>query len=168
MKVSWKKITVFLIILIISIFGFFIWYKNANSMEIAEPFEVNSPLLDQKILIATQGSEFKDKVVDGLVENLKDRSVYLKVIDISSLPDIKEDDFTAIVLLHNWEMLKPPEVIEQFLEQSKNIEKIVVLTTSGGSDTSKEGIDIISGESIISEVPERVNQLMSKLEPLLK
>jgi hypothetical protein len=137
-------------------------------MEIAEPFEVNSPLLDQKILIATQGSEFKDKVVDGLVENLKDRSVYLKVIDISSLPDIKEDDFTAIVLLHNWEMLKPPEVIEQFLEQSKNIEKIVVLTTSGGSDTSKEGIDIISGESIISEVPERVNQLMSKLEPLLK
>lgn len=168
MKVSWKKIVVLLIILIVSFFGFFIWYKNANSMEIAEPFEVNSPLLEQKILIATQGSKFKDKVVDGLVERLRDHSLYLKVIDVSSLPDIEEDDFIAIVLLHNWELQKPPEAIEQFLKESKNNKKIVVLATSGGSDTSREGVDVISGESIMGEAPERVDQLMSKLELLLK
>ncbi|MBK5214250.1 MAG: hypothetical protein JJE55_11390 [Flavobacteriaceae bacterium] len=168
MKVSWKKIIVILIVLIISIFGFLTWFKYTYSMGIAEPFEVNSPLLEQKILIATQSSEFKDKVVDGLVERLKDRSIYLKVIDISSLPKIEDDDFTAIVVLHNWELQKPPEVIEQFLKQSKNTEKIVVLATSGGSDTSMEGIEGISGESIISEIPEKADQLMSKLEQLLK
>lgn len=168
MKVSWKKIAVFLIILIISLFGFLMWYKYAYSMEIAEPFEVNSPLMEQKLLIATQGSDYKDKVVDGLVEKLRDSSIYIKVIDVSSLPNIEEDDFTAIVVIHNWELQKPPKVVEQFLKQSKNIEKIVVLATSGGSDTSMEGIDGISGESIVSEIPEKVNQLMSKLEPLLK
>lgn len=87
---------------------------------------------------------------------------------MSSLPDIEEDDFIAIVLLHNWELQKPPEAIEQFLKESKNNKKIVVLATSGGSDTSREGVDVISGESIMGEAPERVDQLMSKLELLLK
>lgn len=168
MKKNWKKITVFLIVLIISFFGFFIWYKNENSMEIAKSFEVNSPLMEQKLLIATQGSEYKDKVVDGLVEKLRDSSIYIKVIDVSSLPNIEEDDFTAIVVIHNWELQKPPKVVEQFLKQSKNLEKFVVLATSGGSDTSMEGIDGISGESILDEAPDRVNQIMLRLEPLIK
>ncbi len=164
MKVSWKIIAVFFIAAII---GFLVWYKYAHSMEIAKPFEINSPQLEQKVLIATQGSEYKGILVDDLIGRLKDRSVYIKVVDVSALPLIEVDDYTAIVVIHTWEMQKPPAVVEQFLKQSKNLGKVVVLTTAGGSDASMEGIDAISSESVISEIPDDVNQLMSKLELLL-
>lgn len=168
MKVNWKKIGLVLVVFVIAIAGFLIWYKNTYSMDVAEAFEVNSPQLEQKILIATQGSEFKDKVVAGLVEKLRERDIFIKVIDVSSLPSIDVDDYNAIVLLHDWELQKPPAVVEQFLKKSGNNKKLVVLATSGGSDTSMEGIDGISGESILDEAPDRVNQIMLRLEPLIK
>ncbi len=168
MKVNWKKIGLVLVVFVIAIAGFLIWYKNTYSMDVAEAFEVNSPQLEQKILIATQGSEFKDKVVAGLVEKLRERDIFIKVIDVSSLPSIDVDDYNAIVLLHDWELQKPPAVVEQFLKKSGNNKKLVVLATSGGSDTSMKGIDGISGESILDEAPDRVNQIMLRLEPLIK
>jgi hypothetical protein len=39
------------------------WYRDTYSQEVAESFEVNSPELETKVLIATQGSEFKEALL---------------------------------------------------------------------------------------------------------
>lgn len=40
-------------------------------MDVAEAYEVNSPNLKQKMLIATQGSKFKDSIVSEIIEQYK-------------------------------------------------------------------------------------------------
>ena len=54
------------------------WYLLDHSMHPARAFEVNSPAASQKVLIATQGSAFKDSIVAGVVAHLRERQVYIK------------------------------------------------------------------------------------------
>jgi len=71
-------------------------------MDVAESFEVNTPKSEIRVLIATQGSEFKDAVVAGVVDHLKRKGAYIKVIDVSALPQVNENKWNAVVVLHTW------------------------------------------------------------------
>jgi hypothetical protein len=50
-------------------------------------------------LIATQGSAFKDSIVGAVVAHLKSLAVYVKVVDVSALPQVREADWDAIVVI---------------------------------------------------------------------
>ncbi|HBR53871.1 MAG TPA: hypothetical protein DEA82_06670, partial [Flavobacteriaceae bacterium] len=71
------------IVLVLLAFGY--WYKLTYSMEVAENSGINSPQLATKILIATQGSDFKDAIVTNLINFYKKDSVHLKTIDVTQL-----------------------------------------------------------------------------------
>lgn len=143
------------------------WYKFHYSMAVVEGFEVNSPELDQRVLIATQGSRFKDRVVDALVEQLSPRPIYLKVIDISLLSGVDEQAWNALVLLHTWETWRPPLAVKRFVRQMKAPEKVVVVSTSGSGEAQMEGVDAITASSAMTEVSATVETVMARLEPLL-
>ena len=51
-----------LIVLFVIIFGI---YLLMNRQSVAEPFEVGSPESGRKILIATQGSDYKNLMLDS-------------------------------------------------------------------------------------------------------
>jgi hypothetical protein len=169
MKV-YKKIGVGLLMLLGLLFTLAIWYKYAFSMEEATPMEINSPSLEQKVLIATQGSEFKNKVTLLVTDYYKKKSVFIKVIDIKMLDYTDPASYNAIVILHTWEYSKPPQSVENFVERTKEFnEKIVFATTSGSGDYGIQGVDAISGESILKNAEEfsekiilRVNTILSK------
>jgi hypothetical protein len=57
-------------------------YLLMNRQDVAEPMEVGSPEMNKKILIATQGSEYKNLMVDTLTARLKGEDLYISVIDI--------------------------------------------------------------------------------------
>lgn len=168
MKKIWKKIGIVLAIALLVVFILLTWYTYVFSMDIAKSYEINNPAYEQKILIATQGSPFKDKVVDYIVDELIRQRIYIKVVDVSELPTISKDQFTAIVVLHTWEMEKPPDVVADFLEKSKNQKNIIVLATSGGSDTTMEGIDAISSASKMIDVPFKAEEILKRLKPILE
>lgn len=163
-----KKILSALIVLLVVFFVFLFWYQQQYSMDVIVPYELNTPQMEQSLLIATQGSDFKNKVTQGVVDRYKQDSLYIKVIDISGLGEIDPTDFTAIVVIHTWENWKPPVAVKSFLERTAaQGDKIIVLTTSGEGTYKMEDVDAITGESIIEDAPLFVDEIISRLDPLL-
>jgi hypothetical protein len=119
------------------------------------------------VLVATQGSEFKDAVVGGVVEHLKARAVYVKVFDVSLLPAVNEDEWSAIVLIHTWEMRKPPAAVKTFVGSTRNSGKLVVLTTSGAGSFKMVGIDAISSASVVADAPSRAADIAVRVDDIL-
>ena len=75
-----KKILLIILALMVAFFLFLIWYQHNYSMDVVSPYTINSPTLEKKLLIATQGSEFKNKVTSGIVNHFKTDSVYIESV----------------------------------------------------------------------------------------
>ncbi len=164
----WIKIIAWVIgSVIVVVFLFALWYRETYSMNAAATFEVNSPSNRQHILIATQGSDFKDSVVHELVREFKSKQMYIKVIDITGLSQINEDAWTALIILHTWEYSKPPEDVKIFVERAKNKKKLVVLSTSGDGNYKIDGIDAITSASKLSNVSIKSAEIISRVNNLL-
>lgn len=162
-----KKILAGVAIVVVAFVAPMIWYLLHHSMHPARSFEVNSPAASQKVLIASQGSAFKDSLVAGIVAHLRERQVYVRVVDVSTLPTIRETDWNAIVLIHTWEMEKPQPNAKKFLDQTRDLRKVLVLTTSGAGTRKMEGVDAISSASEMIDVPKRVTEIDTRLDKIL-
>jgi len=144
------------------------WYKLEFSMQLAEEYQLNSVDHARSLIIATQGSDFKNSISTAIVNRYKEDSIFIKVIDISSLPDVQPEKPTAILLIHTWENWKPPLEVKEFIERSSDhLEKIAVLTTSGEGSYKMETIDAITGESKLEDSDFYIKQIIEKLDPLL-
>ncbi|PKV50639.1 hypothetical protein ATE84_2702 [Aquimarina sp. MAR_2010_214] len=164
-----KKISLIVLAIIIILFLWATWYKYEYAMEESKTFQVNSPDFEKRLLIATQGSVFKDSITNRIVNQYKSDSIFIKVIDISSLTDVDPQNYTAILLIHTWENWKPPYVIRQFIERTDDQQdKIVVLTTSGGGTYQMPEIDAITGESNLEEISIFVDKIIDRLELKLR
>lgn len=164
---GWKKtVLITFLIAVAIIFISLTWYKYTYSMKVATPFEVHSPGSPHHLLIATQGSTFKDAVVKGLVHHFEQEPVYIKVIDIGDLDKINLEEWNAVVILHTWENWKPPRVIHEFFSKKPLLGKIVVLTTSGRGNYKMLGIDAITSPSMVEEVPPKTDEIIRKVDYL--
>ena len=147
---------------------FLVWYQWRYAMKTASSYEVNAPSEDRKLLIATQGSAFKNTVTQGLVDYYKQDSIYIKIIDIADLSKIHAEDFSALVILHTWENWKPPASVKSFMQENEaQKKKMVIFTTSGEGNYKMENVDALTGESIIEEAPVVVDKIITKLNPLV-
>ncbi len=164
---TWKKLLIASAAVPIAIIAFVAWYLAHYSMREAKPYEVNAPSAPEHVLIATQGSAFKQAVVEGVVDKLKTTPTYVKVIDVSQLPSVRESDWNAIVILHTWQMSKPPERVRTFIARSDSRDKLVVLTTSGDGDQHIAGVDAITSASSRSDVSARVDEIVYRLQRIL-
>ena len=164
-----RKITGIILALGALFLIFAMWYKYEYSMDIIQEFEVNSPDLNLKLLIATQGSDFKDEVTKGIVNYYEKDSVYIKVIDVTTLADVDPIDYKAIVIIHTWENWQPPTDVELFINRTKDIQdKIIVLTTSGEGSFKMEGVDAITGESKLENTNALIHQITKRIDSILK
>ena len=163
--IGYITLTVILLLVIFSA-----WYVIKFYPRSAEPFEVNSPSLEQKLLIATQGSEFKDTLVKRIVEAFKDQDVYIKVIDVSTLEETRGEDWWGVVIINASMMDKINSSVHDYLPVAENSENIVVITTSGGgdfvpSDLHVDGITTASRLSAVEQVMRHIrNMLNDELE----
>lgn len=169
MKVKFaQKLGLITMLLLVSFLIFLAWYKQTYSMETARAYEVNSPSFERKLLIGTQGSIFKDSLVEGIVDHYRAESIFIKVIDVSDLENIDVSDFDGILLIHTWEIGKPPEAVKSFIDRNLAPKhKMVVLTTSGEGSENIDGVDAITGESILEKVPAFTDKIIDNLNPLL-
>ncbi|MCK5443887.1 MAG: hypothetical protein KAJ23_18540 [Maribacter sp.] len=165
---KWYKIVVWVFVAFIGLFFIFaVWYKYEYSMEMVQPYEINTPDLGSTLLIATQGSIFKDAVTEGIINHYKSDSIFIKVIDVSSLENADTSNFDAMLILHTWEYGKPPEILQSFIDKNSAIKnKIVVLATSGEGSEKMENVDAIAGESLVKDVPFYTDKIIQKLDRL--
>ena len=168
MKKFRKILLVFLSIALVFLV-FMFWYQYEYAMDHAQEYEVNSPAENSRLLLATQGSDFKNAITTAIVDYYKTESVYIKVIDISALVGVNPNNYDALLIIHTWENWKPPSSVKSFMDRTTDYrDKMVVLTTSGEGSYKMEGIDAFTGESILEETPNHVGEIIKKLNPLLK
>jgi hypothetical protein len=149
------------------VIGFLAWYRIHFAMNPVEGFTVNKPSSEQRLLIATQGSAFKDAVVAGIVEHLRQRPIFIRVIDVSALSDVNDREWDVIVVLHTIEYGKAPVPAQAFVNRAGDAGTVVVLSTSGAGDFKIEGIDAISSASRTTDVSARVDELLGRIETVL-
>ena len=164
---TWKKVVLAIAAVPVAFLAFATWYGVHYSMDPAKPFEVNRTDVREHVLIATQGSAFKDAVVQGVVDRLAKRPAYVKVVDVASLRDVREADWNAIVVLHTWEMSKPPPAVKAFVDRAQARDKLVVLATSGDGSQHIEGVDTVTSASVIAKAPARADEIVSRVEKVL-
>jgi len=148
-------------------FVFTIWYTVQYGMDKIAPFEINNERLDNRILIASQGSEYKNIVVADILSSFYYDSIYIKVIDVHELGKEQANAWDAIVVLHTWEMGAPPTPVQEFIKKSIDRHKLIVVSTSGSGEEYIEGVDGISSASLIWEVPNHVQFLVDRIYELI-
>jgi len=152
---------------VIFVGGLLVWFYAAYSMAPAKAFTVNDAASPQRVLIATQGSKFKDAVVQGVVEKLKSRPIYMQVMDVSGLGAIDERQWSAIVVLHTFQLSQPQPDAAAFIARAKASHKVVVLGTSGEGTLKIEGIDALTSASKLVDVPARVADIVARVDAVL-
>ena len=165
-----KTILIVLACVIVLLFAVFLIYWLVNKQGVIEPFDVGSPDLTHKVLIASQGSDFKDALVESLITYLEKKQVYIKVVDVTTLAGVDEDEWDAVVLIHTTEQWKLQPDVKAYLDRTQDLSKVVVLTTSGSGDWKTEDydIDVLTSASKSEELPALVNEMLSRLDLLLK
>ncbi len=156
-----------LIVLFVIIFGI---YLLVNRQSVAEPFEVGSPDSGRRILIATQGSDYKNLMVDTLVSRLKGEDAYISVIDISGLNEINQEDWDAEIIIHTTEAWKLPESVKEFLQEIENPDEVILLVTSGGGKWKPEDceVDVLTSASKVADIPEKADIIENKIGSLFE
>lgn len=148
----------------------FVIYLLVNRQGVIESFDVGNPGLAQNVLIASQGSAFKNAIVESLTTHLKERQLFIKVIDVTTLGEVNEDDWDALVFIHTTEQWKLQPDVEKFLARARDLDKIILLTTSGQGDwkTDKYDVETITSASKKEEMPTLLPALYMKLDKLLQ
>jgi len=164
---TWKKIVLALAAVPLLVIAFSAAYLIRHSMSPAKPFTVNGPEARDHVLVATQGSAYKDAVVQGVTARLGARGAYVSVVDVGALGDVREAEWSAIVVIHTWEGGKPPPVVKAFVDRVSARDKLVVLTTSGDGDKHMDGVDAITSASALANAPSHADEIARRVEKLL-
>ena len=135
-----------------------------------EPFQVGHIKAENKILIASQGSEFKNNLVENLVGQLNGTQNYFSIIDCTALGNEDEDNWDAVIIIHTMQIHHMPEEAKTFLSEVVDISKVLLVSTSGGGDDVVEdfNVDAISSASRIVAIPDITRWIIEKLKEKLE
>ncbi len=166
---TYKKIGIIIVSVLALLFVLATLYRIEYAMETVTSFEVNTAYknTNHTLLIATQGSAYKDTITKGVITHFQSQDVYIQVIDVTHLEHIIAQEYTAILILHTWEMGKAPQEVVSFLNKCVTCDHIVVMSTSGDGVSKIQGIDALSGASILERAPKRIEEIIVKLEPFI-
>ncbi|QXP58354.1 hypothetical protein [Olleya sp. HaHaR_3_96] len=147
---------------------FVVWYNYKYGMSQIDAFEINVPCYEQKIVIATQGSPFKNAITKKIVNHYRSDSIYMKIINVEDLQTIDPENYNAVIIIHTWENLKPPMTVVDFFNKiGKEQNNVIVLTTSGQGYYKMQEVDAITGESRLDNVNVYTRQIIEKVNSLL-
>ncbi|WP_020568862.1 hypothetical protein [Neolewinella persica] len=144
-----RKSTKFGLVLIAMFTAFSFWYLGTYSMGVITPYEVNEPSSEKHLLIVTQQSAYKDSLTAGIVRAFRDKPVYINVIDLTTAATYQaEREVDACILLHTWEIGRPPGMVHAFRDSLGGKVPLLAITTSGsGSAILDDEVDGISSAS---------------------
>jgi len=167
---KWLKILIAVIATpIVLLFIFACYYVITNWQGVIEPYQVGNQDSQYKVLIASQGSEFKDKLLLELVQQLKSDTVYMSIVDCTSLAEEAVTDWDAIVIIHASQAHGMPKSARAFLESFPDHSKVILVTTSGGGDEkiNEFEVDAVSTASRLSSTDMISDWAVAKVKHIL-
>lgn len=156
-----------LVVLIIALFGIFLLI---NRQGVVEAYDIGESESSRKLLIASQGSNFKNALVESVTTHMAKESIYVSVIDVTDLENIKEDDWDAVLLIHTTEQWKLQPDVKAYLGRAQSLDKVIVVTTSGSGEWKSEeyDVDVMTSASRSEELPMLTNDIVTKLQDMLQ
>lgn len=168
MKKRTKRIIFVLVGFLVLTLGFLWAYDATYSMDVIEGTTINDPSAKNHVLIASQGSDYKNQVVDEVCGALKNNDTYIKVIDVTTIQEENATDYDAVIILHTWEIWEPQADAAQFIAQQTDLSHFVVHATSGSGDEIIEGVDGISGASVLHDAEAVARQIVERTKAILE
>jgi hypothetical protein len=129
-----------------------------------------SPDAGERVLIAAQGSEFKEQVVAGVVERLQARDVFVRLIPARELGEADAADWDAVLVVYAMQAASEQRQARRFLESTPHRERVVALRTQGGKEEwpgERSDIDAITSASQRERVQPVVEQVSARLFEIL-
>ena len=116
-----------IIFICFTIYVILFYPRKAESFE----FTIANPI--KRVLIATQGSEFKNSLTNILCDSLREASIYIRGIDVRELDEVHEEDWDKILIINSL-IVRINNKVNQFITSTDSPEKYLVFVTSGGAD----------------------------------
>ena len=157
-----------IIMIIISLMGLFF---VCSCMQDMEPVEKGNIEATQKVLIAGTDSEFKQNVVNKVIETLGTQDYYFKIIGLNQLDKEETEPYGAILLINSYMAGKIDRRVTQFLQNDPTNSKVIIFYTIGDENHPPSGkakpdtnVDAITSASLPNRIDERVDQLVTLIE----
>jgi len=168
---KWVKIVITIIATPIVLFIVFLGsYIVINWQGVIEPYQIGNSDANQKILIASQGSEFKNNLEKELIRLLKNDNTFLSIVDCTTLEDERASEWDAVIIIHTTQIHGMPEEVRGFLSSSDDLSKILLVTTSGGGDevVTEFEVSAISTASRLSVTSIITKWVKSRLDSIIE
>ena len=162
-----RKLGVFAIVLSLCFLILGIWFWFTYSMRSAQSFTVGSQPQAQSILIALQGSVYKNAIAEIIVEHFSNHDIYLQGMDVKHLDKINPKNWSVICILNTWEIGQSPTVVTHFIDNHPTMTNHVVLTTSFDGKSQLKNLDGFTSESVLIDTERDSEQLISEIERIL-
>ncbi len=126
-----------------------LWYVYEFYPRAAEPYEINSPDQPTRVLVATQGSEFKNGLVAAVCDRLAMRPVYVKVMDVGGLDAIDTREWDKVLVVNTAMMNTMSAPARRLVARGEGLDNVLLFVTSGGADFKPADlrVDALSGAS---------------------
>ena len=167
---AFKIVLIAIAALVVLVIALFAVYFFINRQGVVEAYELGDVGSSKKLLIASQGSKFKNALVESVTTHTAKESIYVSVIDVTDLENFDDDDWDAILLIHTTEQWKLQPDVKAYLDRAKSLDKVIVVTTSGSGEWKSEeyDVDMMTSASKSEELPMLTNDIVSKLRERLQ
>lgn len=131
--------------------------------------EAGDPGARQRVLIATERSEFKEAVVKRIVEDLQKDLCYVKVIDLKRLKREPADDYGAVVVVNTCKAWNLSRRASKFVKNFPDKDRVVLLTTAAGEGWKHGplGVDAITSASKTRKIDPVADEISGKVRKIL-
>jgi hypothetical protein len=122
------------------------------------------------LVVASDSSDFKDRVRDQLINGFKDKA-NIRVVTIDQLKQIEPADDDIVVIMDTcmaWGGFNT--AAKHFLDRLKTPQQVVLMMTAGNSDWHYRyrDVDAITSASVIDNVPSVVDRLNARINEILR
>jgi hypothetical protein len=132
--------------------------------------EITVPNTRYRVLITSSSGEFKEGLIDTLIQELVADTIAVRVTRLKNLKKIKTIDYAAVVLINScwsWDMDRN---VKKFLKLYPDDRHIIVVTTSGAGNwqpkQKTKNCDAISTASQIERITPLVQDIFGRIHQL--
>lgn len=156
-----------LIAIAVLVAGGLLVFKLFVAQGVSPTYEINQPQKDyQSVLIATQKKGFKDTVMQQISNYYQDKPIYIKVIDVTKLNEVEQEDWDKIILFTTVEMGKVPGAVTNFLEKQSDLSNVFLPVTaaSGIWNGNQFDVDAIATASLAENTETTANSIIEFID----
>jgi hypothetical protein len=122
------------------------------------------------VLIATEQTSYKKAVLEQVLGNLQNSSLFIRIVDVNELPFEDAGSYSAIVVINScfaWH-LRPS--VTRFFDQTDARDRVILLVTAANPNwqSGVEGVDAMTSASQLVSVAAAARWITAAIDQRLE